>query len=59
VPWYTGGWNVISLKDPSAPKEIAHYQPTDSDVWSSHFYKGRIYTNDPNRGFEAFKVKGI
>ena len=59
IPWYTGGFNVISLKDPAAPKEIAYYQADDADTWSAHFYKGRIYTNDPNRGFEAFKVKGI
>ena len=57
VPWYTGGFNVISLKDPSSPKEIAYYQPEGTDMWSAHFYRGKIYTNDTARGFEAFKLK--
>lgn len=59
VPWYTGGFNIISLKDPSAPKELAHYQPLDGDMWSAHFYNGRIYTNDTLRGFEALEVAGV
>ena len=59
VPWYTGGFNVVSLKDPASPEEVAYYQADNADMWSAHFYKGRIYTNDTARGFEAFKVKGI
>jgi hypothetical protein len=59
VPWYTGGFNVISVKDPSAPKELAYYQPADTDMWSAHYYKGRIHTNDVLRGYEALEVEGV
>lgn len=59
VPWYTGGFNVISLEEPSSPKEIAYYQPADTDMWSAHYYRGRIYTNDTVRGFEALEVAGL
>jgi hypothetical protein len=59
VPWYTGEFNVISLKNPSAPREIAFYQPNGTNMWSAHYYRGRIYTNDMGRGFEALKVGRI
>lgn len=59
VPWYTGGFNVISVKDPSNPEEIAFYQPDGGDMWSAHYYDGRIYTNDALLGFSAFEVAGV
>lgn len=59
VPWYTGGFSVIDLEDPSAPQEIAHYRPEDTDMWSALYYKGRIYTNDTVRGFEALEIEGV
>ena len=59
VPWYTGGFNVLSLKNPSEPKEIAYYQPKGTNMWSAHWYRGKIYTNDMGRGFEAVEVSGL
>jgi hypothetical protein len=59
VPWHTGGFNVLNLKDPSSPKEIAFYQPPRTNMWSAHFYRGRIYTNDMGRGFEVLNVTGL
>lgn len=59
VPWYTGGFNVISLKDPANPEEIAYHQREDGDMWSAHYYEGRIYTNDTLLGFEALEVTGV
>ncbi len=56
IPWYSGGFSVISLKDPSAPEEIAWYQPKGTNMWSAHWYKGRIYTNDMGRGFEVLEL---
>lgn len=50
---------MISLKDPEAPREIAFYQPPGTNMWSAHYYRGRIYTNDMGRGFEALRVKGL
>ena len=59
VPFYTGGFSVISVKKPSSPKEIAYYQPKNTNMWSAHWYRGLIYTNDMGRGFEAVKIKGL
>jgi hypothetical protein len=59
VPWYTGGFSVLSVEDPGAPEEIAHYQPSDTDMWEAKYYRGRIYTSDVERGFEAFEVSGV
>lgn len=59
VPWYTGGFSVIDLRNPADPEEIAHYQPENTDMWSAHYYRGRIYTNDTVRGFEALEVAGV
>jgi hypothetical protein len=47
------------VKDPAAPQEIAHYQPKNANTWSAHWYKGRIYTNDMGRGFEALTARGL
>lgn len=57
--WYTGGSNVLDLEDPSNPKEIAHYLPSDAVVWTAQFYRGRIYVSDFIRGLEVIKVKGL
>ena len=57
--WYTGGTNVIDFRDPSAPVEAAHYQPSDINTWSSYWYRGRIYANDMARGLEVLRLKGI
>lgn len=59
MPWYTGGFSVIDVEDPAAPKEIAYYQPEGGSMWSAHYYKGRIYTNDQLLGFGAFEVDGL
>ena len=59
VPFYTGGFSVIDVKDPAAPTEIAYYQPEGGSTWSAHYYKGRIYTNDQLLGFGAFEVDGF
>ncbi len=59
VPWYKGGFNLVSLKNPRKPEELAYYMPKGTNMWSAHWYKGRIYTNDMGRGFEALTVKGL
>ncbi len=47
------------VKDQAAPTEIAYYQPAGGSMWSAHYYKGRIYTNDQLLGFGAYEVKGV
>ena len=59
VPWYTGGMSVIDVSDPAAPTETAYYQPEGGSMWSAHYYKGRIYTNDQLLGFTALEVAGL
>lgn len=57
--WYTAGTNVLDLSDPSAPKEIAYYNPDDAIVWTAHWHKGRIYVSDFNRGLDVIEVRGL
>lgn len=59
VPWYTGGFSVLNLEDPGSPEEIAHYQPEDTNMWEAKYYRGRIYTSDMERGFEALEIRGV
>ena len=59
VSWFSGGTNVLDLKDPTRPKEIAHYQPADANAYTAHYFGGRIYVNDMHRGLEVLKVKGL
>jgi hypothetical protein len=59
--WYQGGTNVTDWSDPTAPVELAFYEPTidlpqRTDAWSSYWYNGFIYTNDGLRGGGAFRT---
>lgn len=57
VTWFTGGVSVYSLRDPQSPEELAYFQAPDSATYSALWHDGRLYTNDMNRGFDAFKAK--
>lgn len=57
--WFTGGTRVIDFSTASAPKELAHYQPSDANTWSSYWYRGRIYANDLTRGLDILELKGV
>jgi hypothetical protein len=57
VTWFTGGVSVHNFDDPAAPKELAYFQAKDSTTYSVLWHKGRLYTNDMTRGFDAFDVK--
>ena len=59
VSWYTGGTSVVDFADPTFPKEVAYFQPDDTDVWSSYYFDGYIYTNDLQRGIDVLEVKGM
>jgi hypothetical protein len=57
--WFTGGWSVLDLTDPSNPTEVAHFQAEDSATYSVLWHQGRLYTNDMHRGTEGFVIKGL
>lgn len=58
VTWFTGGVSVLSLEDdPTAPKEVAHFQAENSCTYSALWHNGILYTNDSCRGVDALKVK--
>lgn len=57
--WYTGGTSVIDFSNPALPSEITYYQPEDANTWSSYWYRGRIYSNDLNRGLEVLEIAGL
>lgn len=57
--FYTGGTSVIDFGDPAHPVEIAYYDavsPRPSNVWSSYWYDGLIYSNDLHRGVDIFDL---
>jgi hypothetical protein len=57
--FYTGGTSVIDFSDPAHPVEIAYYDavsPRPSNVWSSYWYGGLIYSNDLHRGVDIFEL---
>ena len=67
ISYYMGGMSVVDFSDPAAPKEVAHYLPTNiaegttlADIWASYWYNGRIYTNDFRslKGVGVYKLRG-
>jgi hypothetical protein len=56
--WYGRGVRVVDFSDPSAPKELAHYVPTDGDTWSAKPHNGYIYAGDINRGLDVYRYTG-
>lgn len=59
LSWYSGGTSVIDVDNLLKPVEVAWFQPSDADTWSSYWYDGRIYANDLIRGFDVIQVKGL
>lgn len=45
IGWWQAGTSVIDISKPSKPREIAYFQPDSQAVWSSYFYKDRIWVN--------------
>ncbi|HJR45789.1 MAG TPA: hypothetical protein VJ927_09310 [Actinomycetota bacterium] len=45
IGWWQAGTSIIDISDPTAPKETDFFQSDSQAVWSSYFYKGRIYVN--------------
>ncbi len=59
VTWFTGGWSVLNLDDPLAPKEAAYYQAENSATYSVLWAGKYLYSNDMHRGTEGFLIKGL
>jgi len=57
VTWFTGGVSVHNLDDPTKPEETAYFRADDSTTYSALWHNGRLYTNDMQRGLDAFAVK--
>ncbi|HWC15283.1 MAG TPA: hypothetical protein VG929_11940 [Actinomycetota bacterium] len=45
IAWWQAGTSVIDISNPADPKEVAYFQPDTQEVWSSYFYKDRIWVN--------------
>jgi hypothetical protein len=65
--WYEGGLTVVDYTDPSAPKQLGYYIPTDpaypgdenprANMWSAYWYNGHPYANNHGaRGFDVFTL---
>ena len=59
VSWFTGGTTIENLDDPLRPERIAQYQPDDALAYTAHWYDGRVWINDMNRGLEVLRVQGL
>ena len=65
--WYALGTSVSDVTNPAQPREIAYFQAGDrtpeddvnssADTWSSYFYRGFVFANDINRGFETLFLR--
>lgn len=58
VTWFTGGVSVHDLSKPTEPKEIGYFMAEDSTTYSALWHNGRLYTNDMERGLDAFSFSG-
>jgi hypothetical protein len=56
--WYGRGARVIDYSDPTKPKELGHFIPTQSDMWAAKPHRGFIYTGDILRGMDVLRYKG-
>ncbi|MFP5352217.1 MAG: LVIVD repeat-containing protein [Actinomycetota bacterium] len=61
VTWFTGGWSVLNVSNPTSPTEVAwgmsENASTYSILWAE---KGdTLYTNDFANGFDAFSISGL
>ena len=54
--WSRGGLNVLDLKDPARPVEIAYYRTEETDYWSAYWYRGLIYASGVG-GLDVFKLE--
>lgn len=45
IGWWQAGTSVIDLSRPAKPREITYFQPDSLAVWSSYFYRDRIFVN--------------
>lgn len=61
VTWFTGGWSVLDVTEPTAPVEVAWGQSENANTYSVLWgEKGnRLYTNDFTNGFDAFDISGL
>ena len=57
--WYTGGDSVYDLTVPGEPREVAWYQPSNAIAWTGHWFGGRVWVNDMNRGLEALDFSEV
>src|SRR3954451_6139996 len=54
--WYEAGLTVVDFTDPSKPKQIGFYTPSDpvgkevadpaANMWSAYWYNGHVYANN-------------
>jgi hypothetical protein len=58
MAWWQAGTSVYDLSNPRRPREIAHFQPDTAAVWSSYWYRGRIYVNSGS-GAYVLEVRGL
>ncbi|MFN2588650.1 MAG: LVIVD repeat-containing protein [Actinomycetota bacterium] len=58
IGWWQAGTSVIDISNPAKPEEIDFFQPDTQAVWSSYFYKSRIWVNSGS-GAWVLDAKGL
>jgi hypothetical protein len=55
---YSGGTSVFEFTKPSAPRELAFFDPVSpaANTWSAYWYNGLVVSNDINRGVDVFRL---
>jgi hypothetical protein len=59
VTWFSGGWSVLDLSEPTSPEEVAFFMDEDSAAYSALWHRGLLFINDTARGVEAFSIRGL
>ena len=55
---YSGGTSVVDFTKPSAPREVAFFDPAApaANTWASYWYNGLVVANDLERGLDVLRL---
>jgi len=67
--WYQGGISIMDFTDPYNPRELGWFdrgafinpegEPDLAGAWSTYFYRGRIFSNEIQRGLDVFTFRSL
>ncbi|MEV6562152.1 hypothetical protein AB0M22_40965 [Nocardia sp. NPDC051756] len=54
--FYAQGTRFLDVSDPTNPKQIAYYRPTDAAAWAPYWHRGFAYVADNTRGIDILQL---